>query len=97
MRKRFEKEPDKNNPDCCTICFRYPDGEKRKERRFLKTNKIKELYDYIKSLGNEIYTEDGNGNFSLHQLFPPKKYENMENTLEKEALFPNAVIQIKEE
>ena len=97
MRKRFEKEPDKNNPDCCTICFRYPDGEKRKERRFLKTNKIKELYDYINSLGNEIYTEDGNGIFSLHQLFPPKKYENMENTLEKEALFPNAVIQIKEE
>ena len=63
----------------------------------MKNNKIKDLYDYIESLGNEIYTEDGNGVFSLYQPFPPKKYENMENTLEKEGLFPNALIQIKEE
>ena len=97
FRQKFEKEPDENNPDCCTICFRYPDGEKTKIRRFMKTDTIKELYEYIKSLGNEIYTEDGNGIFSLYQPFPPKKYENMENTLENEGLFPNAVIQIKEE
>ena len=97
LKKKFEKEPDKDNPDICIICFRYPDGDKRKERRFLKNNKIKDLYDYIESLGNEIYTEDGKGVFSLYQPFPPKKYENMENTLEKEGLFPNALIQIKEE
>lgn len=97
LKKKFEKEPDKDNPDICIICFRYPDGDKRKERRFLKNNKIKDLYDYIESLGNEIYTEDGSGVFSLYQPFPPKKYENMENTLEKEGLFPNALIQIKEE
>ena len=34
---------------------------------------------------------------STIQPFPPKKYDNMENTLENEGLFPNAVIQIKEE
>ena len=96
-RTKFLAEPDENNPDCCTICFRYPDGDKRKDRRFLKTDKIIILYEYIKSLGNEIYTEDGNGIFSLYQPFPPKKYDNMENTLENEGLFPNAVIQIKEE
>ena len=97
MKKKFEIEPDKDNPDCCTISFRFPDGEKRQDRRFLKNNKVKEWYDYVKSLGNEIYTEEGNGVFSLYQPFPPKKYENMENTLENEGLFPNAVIQIKEE
>ena len=97
LKKKFEKEPEEDNPDVCVISFRYPDGDKRKERRFLKNNKIKDLYDYIESLGNEIYTEDGNGVFSLYQPFPPKKYENMENTLENEGLFPNAVIQIKEE
>ena len=97
FKKKFEKEPDENNPDCCTICFRYPDGDKTKLRRFLKTDKIKELYEFVKSLGNEIYTEDGNGIFSLYQPFPPKKYENFENSLEDEGLFPNAVIQIKEE
>ena len=94
---KFISEPDKNNPDCCTICFRYPDGDKRRDRRFLKTDKIKILYEYVKSLGNEIYTEDENCDFSLYQPFPPKKYDNMENTLENEGLFPNAVIQIKEE
>ena len=94
---KFVAEPDKDNPDCCTICFRYPDGDKRRDRRFLKTDKIKILYEYIKCLGNEIYTEDGNGVFSLYQPFPPKKYDNMESTLENEGLFPNAVIQIKEE
>ena len=94
---KFISEPDKNNPDCCTICFRYPDGDKRRDRRFLKTDKIKILYEYVKSLGNEIYTEDENCDFSLYQPFPPKKYDNMENTLENEELFPNAVIQIKEE
>jgi len=97
LQPKFEQEPDQDNPDCCTICFRYPDGEKTKIRRFLKNDKIKELYDYVKSLGNEIYTEEGNGIFSLYQPFPPKKYDNMENTLDNEGLFPNAVIQIKEE
>ena len=96
-KSKFLIEPDKDNPDCCTICFRYPDGDKRRDRRFLKTDKIKILYEYITSLGNEIYTEDGNGVFSLYQPFPPKKYDNMESTLENEGLFPNAVIQIKEE
>ena len=97
LKEKFEQEPDEYNQDCCIICFRYPDGEKTNIRRFLKNDTIKELYDYIKSLGNEIYTEEGNGVFSLNQPFPPKKFENMENTLENEGLFPNAVIQIKEE
>ena len=49
------------------------------------------------SLGEEIYTEKQYQNFSLHQPFPPKKYDNMEFTLEQEGLYPNALVQIKEE
>ena len=41
--------------------------------------------------------KEENNRFSLYQPFPPKKYDNMENTLEKEGLFPNAIIQIREE
>ena len=63
----------------------------------MKSHTIQNLYDYITSLGEEIYTEKENNNFSLYQPFPPKKYDIMENTLEKEGLFPNAVIQIREE
>ena len=95
--EKIVEEPDINNPDATTICFRYPDGERTKNRRFLKSHKIQNLYDYVASLGDEIYTEKENKNFSLYQPFPPKKYEDMENTLEQESLVPNAVIQIREE
>ena len=94
---KIVEEPDKDNPDATTICFRYPDGERSKNRRFLKSNNIQNLYDFVTSLGEEIYTEKDNKTFSLYQPFPPKKYENMENTLEQEGLIPNALIQIREE
>jgi hypothetical protein len=94
--KKVLEEPNSEDPDSTTICFRYPDGEKSINRRFLKSHRIQNLYDYVESLGEEIYTEKNN-KFSLYQPFPPKKYDNMENTLEMENLFPNAVIQIREE
>ena len=97
IKKEVVDEPSKDDPDCTIICFRYPDGEKRIDRRFLKSHKIQNLYDYVTSLGKEIYTEEDYNSFSLYQAFPPKKFENMENTLEEEGLFPNAIIQIKEE
>ena len=96
-KKKIPEEPGDGDPDATTICFRFPDGEKRKDRRFLKSNTIQNLYDYVTSLGKEIYSEEENNSFSLYQPFPPKKYDNMENTLEKEGLFPNAVVQIREE
>ena len=96
-KEKIVDEPERDNPDSTVICFRYPDGDKTKHRRFLKGHTIQNLYDYITSLGSEIYTEKENNKFSLYQPFPPKKYDIMENTLEKEGLFPNAVIQIREE
>ena len=96
-KNKVGEEPMEGNQDSTTICFRYPDGEKRIERRFLKSDKIKNLYEYVTSLGREIYTEEEINTFSLYQPFPPRKYDNMENTLEKEGLFPNAIIQIREE
>ena len=90
-------EPDENNPDKCIIIFRLPDGEKNIQRKFLKTDKIAILYDYIRSLGKEIYSEEDYHNFSIIQTFPFKNFENkLNNTLEEEGLFPNSVLQIKE-
>ena len=96
-KRKIVEEPEEGGPDTTDICFRYPDGEKFKNRRFLRSHTIQNLYDYITSLGEEIYTEKENNDFSLNQPFPPKKFDIMENTLEKEGLFPNAVIQIREE
>lgn len=90
-------EPEDNNPDKCIIIFRLPDGEKNIQRKFLKTHKIAVLYDYIRSLGKEIYSDDEYNNFSIIQTFPFKNFENkLNNTLEEEGLFPNSVLQIKE-
>ena len=96
-KKKIVEEPSEGDPNATTICFRYPDGQQRKDRRFLKSHTIQNLYDFVTSLGKEIYTEEENNNFSLYQPFPPKKYEEMNNTLEQEGLFPNVVIQIREE
>lgn len=89
-------EPSETDPNKSIIVFRYPDGERTKERRFLKTDKIKLLHTFVQSLGREIFTEDEAKGFELIQPFPRKIYDNMENTLEQEGLFPNAVLQIKE-
>ena len=91
-------EPDDNNPDACHIKFRLPDGEKILERKFLKTDKIAVLYDYIKSIGREIFIEPDANDFNIICIgFPPKNLENLKNsTLEKEGLYPNSILQIEE-
>ena len=94
----LSKEPDENNPDVCQIVFRSPDGEKQIERRFLKTDKIASLYNYVKSIGRDIFTEPDSKDFDILCLgFPPKNLEDKKNnTLEQEGLFPNSILQIRE-
>jgi hypothetical protein len=38
--KSLPQEPAENDPNSTLIIFRYPDGDRRAERRFLKTEKI---------------------------------------------------------
>ena len=93
----LKPEPEDDNPDKCIILFRFPDGEKTVQRKFLKQDKINILYDYIKSLGRDIFTENEHHHFSLLQTFPFKIFDDKkDNTLEEEGLFPNSVLQIKE-
>ena len=91
-------EPDEKNPDVCRIVFRFPDGEKSIERKFLKNDKIAVLYDYVKSIGREIFIEPDANDFDILCLdFPPKNLESKKNnTLLEEGLFPNSVLQIRE-
>ena len=97
IKEKIKPEPDDDNPDKCIIVFRYPDGEKNIQRKFLKQDKIIVLYDFIKSLGREIFTENEHHHFSLLQTFPYKLFdERKESNLEEEGLFPNSVLQIKE-
>jgi hypothetical protein len=96
-KKLLPEEPDEKNPDISQIILRYPDGEKTIERRFLKTDKVNDLYLLVKSRGREIFFEQESNDFDLIYGFPPKNLENSKNiTLEDEGLFPNAIIQIRE-
>ena len=91
-------EPEESEPDACKIKFRLPNGEKAIERRFLKTNKVSVLFDFVKSKGIEIFSEPDSNNFELICMgFPPKNLEDKKNnTLEQEEMFPNAILQIQE-
>jgi len=93
----LSKEPEDDNPDVCHIKFRHPDGEKIIERKFLKTDRIASLYDYVKSIGREIFMEEDAFDFELIGGFPPKSLEDKKNnTLEEEGMFPNYILQIRE-
>ena len=95
--ENLQPEPSDDNPDKCVILFRFPDGEKSVQRKFLKQDKIKVLFDFVKSLGRDIFMEEDHHHFSLLQTFPYKLFDEIqESTLEKEGLFPNSVLQIKE-
>ena len=95
--KLLPEEPSDDDPNKCVILFRFPNGEKSKERKFLKTDKISLLYIFVKSLGREIFTENENNNFSLIQTFPRKNFDELQDsTLEQEGMFPNAMLQIQE-
>jgi hypothetical protein len=97
-KKKIKDEPNENKEGVTLIVFRFPDGVKRIQRRFYIKDTIQDLYDFIMSLGNEIYTESSSSRFSIIQTFPFKTYDDRKgNTLEMEQLFPNAVLQIKEE
>ena len=97
-KKYVPKEPDINNPDACSIIFRVPDGEKNINRRFLKTDKIKVLFNYVKSIGRDIFMEPDSTGFDILCIgFPPKNLEDKKNnTLEEEGLYPNSMLQIRE-
>ena len=83
-----------NDTNSTKIVFRYPDLNRRIERRFLKTDKVDLLYNFVDTLGKEILSESDN--YELAQTFPFKSYSNRERTLGEEGLFPNAILQIRE-
>ena len=87
----FTKENDRNSTK---IVFRCPDLNRRIERRFLKTDTVDILYNFVDSLGKEIFSESEA--YELVQTFPFKSYTNKQRTLGEEGLFPNAIIQIRE-
>lgn len=93
IKEELSPEPEEG-PDTTTIVFRYPNSDLRKSRRFMRNDLVKSLYDFVKSLGSDIFEESNE--FELIQPFPMKIYNDINKTLEEEKLISNAVIQIRE-
>jgi hypothetical protein len=96
VKQNLPEEPSEDNKDACTVQFRLPDGSKTIQRRFLKTERIQMLYDYIISFGNEEGFEAAHTHFSILQNFPKKIYEDMNKTLEEEGLYPRCKLYVRE-
>ena len=76
----------------CKIKFKYPNGEKFIEKEFLKTEKVISLFNFVESLGRDIYTNQSFNSFELIHDFPPKTLSEVKNnTLIKQGLFPASI------
>lgn len=95
-KEQLPEEPAENDSEACHIGFRMPGTGERVSRRFLKTQQVQLLYDYIDSLGEQVQFETPGANYVIFQSMPRKEYTNKEKTLAEEGLFPRAMLQIKE-
>lgn len=89
------KEPVNGERNSTNILFRFPDGENSVERRFYKTDKIEDLYNFIGSLDG-INFNNAEDKFDLVQPFPLSVYSDKIKTLEEAKLYPNALVQVRE-
>lgn len=83
--------PNENNSyevSKCKIKFHYPNTTKYKIQKFNKTEKISSLFNFVESLGGDIYSNQNFNGFELLHGFPPKYLAEVKNnTIEQEGLF----------
>jgi len=89
-RESLPVEPDIENPNACELAFRLPSG-KRVSRRFLKTNTIQTLYNYISVLNEKDLKDE---TYEISQAVPKKSYINIKATLEEEGLTSKVALQV---
>jgi hypothetical protein len=92
--KQLPVEPTADDKNSTHILFRCPDGIHRIERRFNKKDTVGDMYNFIESLDDVSFNQEGK--FELIQPFPFALFNDKEKTLEEEKLYPNAVVQIRE-
>lgn len=96
LKANLPEEPE-DGPDSSTIQFRLPNSQSI-QRRFMRTDKIKLMYDYVRSLGVKNGCGSGS-NFEILQTFPLKVFDSSshEKTLDEVGLFPRAKLHVKED
>lgn len=69
-----------------------PLSGERISRRFLKSDRIEDMYNFIESLGDKMQLEDESKDFEIVQTMPRKVYSDKDKTLLEEGLFPRAIL-----
>ena len=91
------KAQDSHNIEFCKIKFKYPNGQKYQEKEFNKNENIISLFNFVESLGRDIYSNQNFNNFELIHDFPPRNLSQAKNnTLLEEGLFPSSMVSIIE-
>ena len=95
---RLSEEPAKDAEGACEIVFRAPGSGQRITRRFLKSEKLATIYDFVRTLDDDtLGFEERLSQFKIIQPMPRKVFEDsQETTLEEAGLFPRAMVQIQE-
>ncbi len=92
------EEPAAGGADVAEVVLRAQGSGKRFNRRFLKTDKIASLYNYVRTLADDdLGFDEANNQFQIMQPFPKKVFEeDCDQTLEELGIFPRAALQISE-
>lgn len=91
------EEPNDKDPNACHIVLRLPGSGERVNRRFLKTQTIQAMYDFVDSLGpKKLGLENATKQYIILQSMPRKEFTDKDKTIEESGLFPRAMLQVKE-
>lgn len=94
FKTKLYPEPADTEQGKCLIKFRLPNGS-IKDRKFLKSWKIEQLYFFINTLEN-VFVDDDSTDFDILTPFPMKIYDDFDQTLEDAGLGQNSVLQVRE-
>ena len=73
---KLPEEPPAGGPDVTEIVLRAQGSGKRFTRRFLKSETIGTVYNYVRTLaGEDLGFDDPNSQFQICQPFPRKTFE----------------------
>ncbi|CDW76903.1 ubx domain containing protein [Stylonychia lemnae] len=101
---RLGQEPEQTNPESVQIAFRKPNGNERIQRRFLVSDLIEKLYDFIDTLeqGSVGFDKPANKDEDIQYelVLPPqpqiKVLNDKTKTLKEENITRSALINIKQ-
>ena len=95
-KKRLPPERNEDDEDITLVIYRFPKSNKRENRIFSKYDKIVSMFDYVISLGDEIFEELNQEEFILTQTFPRKIIDYDQNlTFEETGLIEEVIVNIE--